>query len=255
MAELQLYEASDEAPPVAAGVDTLVARLRGHGIERLLADPVASARVARATGGAISTLVANGVVDNHGAAPPEWLARPVRIRAQDGLLVPIEDVPELRRRLEAAGARHVAEPLGDHALLRVLAPLASTAPCRPAASRAVTREPAADGRRPHVTVKAVLRQETLVSGLRLWHAEGPVSEIAIVEAAVSRDGRIWQPAGGVRAAPEWGWAGRTLFAAASDGLVEVAIDPVPAHHVRVVFTSRVGEPRLLCVRGTRVANR
>ncbi len=62
--------------------------------------------------------------------PPELLARPIRLRASDAMLVPIEDLPELRQRLDAAGARHVAEPLGDHALVRVLAPLASTAPCR-----------------------------------------------------------------------------------------------------------------------------
>ena len=96
---------------------------------RLLADPVASARVARATRGAVTTLVANGVVDNHGTSPPELLARPVRLRGRDTVLVPIEDVPDLRQRLDAAGARHVTEPLGDHVLVRVLAPLASTAPC------------------------------------------------------------------------------------------------------------------------------
>ena len=137
VAELQVYEAADEAPPSAVSVDALVERLRAQGIDRLLANPVASARVARATRGAVSTLAANGVVDNHGAAPPEWLAQPIRLRARDGMLVPIEDVPELRERLDAAGARYVAEPLGDHALLRVLAPFASSAPCRPPAHRAV----------------------------------------------------------------------------------------------------------------------
>ena len=254
VAELQVYETLAEAPPSGGSVDGLVERLRAQGVDRLLADPVVSARVSRATRGAISTLVANGVVDNHGAAPAEWLARPIRLRAKDGLLVPIEDVPELRQRLEAAGTRYVAEPLGDHALLRVVAPLVSAALCHLPAERATTREPAADGSEPRYTVAAALSDETLVSGARLWLAAEPVSELPSVEAAVSRDGRTWQPAAGTRAVPKWGWAGRTLFAAAFDGLMEVVLDPVPARHVRVVLTSRLGEPRLLCVRGTRVTS-
>ena len=254
VAELQVYETLAEEPPSGGSVGALVERLRAQGIDRLLADPVVSARVSRATSGAVSTLAANGVVDNHGAAPPEWLARPIRLRARDGLLVPIEDVPELRQRLEAAGTRYVAEPLGDHALLRLVAPLMSTAPCLPTPDRAITREPTADGSGPRVTVSATLRDETLVSGARLWLSAEPISELPMVEAAVSPDGRAWQPAAGARAVPKWGWAGRTLFAAASDGLVEVVFDPVPARHVRVVITSSVGEPRILCVRGTRVTS-
>ena len=254
VAELQVYEAADEAPPSAVSVDALVERLRAQGIDRLLADPVASARVARATRGGVSTLAANGVVDNHGAAPPEWLAQPIRLRARDGMLVPIEDVPEVRERLDAAGARYVVEPLGDHALLRVLAPFASSAPCRPPAHRAVLREPAAHASEPHVTVEAALRDETLVSGVRLWRVPGPSSSPPVVEATVSRDGRAWQPTDGARAVPKWGWAGRTLFAT-SDDLVEVAFEPVPARHVRVVMKSRAEEPRLLCVRGTQITGR
>ena len=254
VAELQVYETLAEEPPSGGSMDALVERLRAQGIDRLLADPVVSARVSRATSGAVSTLAANGVVDNHGAAPPEWLARPIRLRARDALLVPIEDVPELRQRLEAAGTRYVAEPLGNHALLRLVAPLMSTAPCHPTPDRAITREPTADGSGPRVTLSATLRDETLVSGARLWLAAEPISELPMVEAAVSPDGRAWQPAAGARAVPEWGWAGRTLFAAASDGLVEVVFDPVPARHVRVVITSPVGEPRILCVRGTRVTS-
>ena len=82
--ELRVYEEIAEPPAAPArvdGRDGLVARLRAQGVSRLLADPVASARVARATQGAVTTLIANGVVDNHGAAPPVWLARPVRLRA------------------------------------------------------------------------------------------------------------------------------------------------------------------------------
>ena len=94
--ELQIYQTEDSLPPAPLRVGALVEWLVEHEIERLLADPVASARVDRATGSAVSTLVANGVVDNHGAAPPDWLARPLRLRAGDALLVPIEDEPELR---------------------------------------------------------------------------------------------------------------------------------------------------------------
>ena len=131
------------------------------------------------------------------------------------------------------GARYVAESLGDHALLRILAPFASSAPCRPPAHRAVIPEPAAHASEPHVTVEAALRDETLVSGVRLWRAPGPSSSPPVVEATVSRDGRAWQPTDGARAVPKWGWAGRTLFAT-SDDRVEVAFEPVPARHVRVV---------------------
>jgi hypothetical protein len=200
----------------------------------------------------VSTLPANGVVDNHGAAPPQWLARPIRLRARDGLLVPIEDWPDLQARLYAAGTRYAAEPLGSHALVRVLGPLAATAECRPAARRAVTREPAGDGSESRVTVDAALRDETLVSGARLWLAPGRNSGLPRVEAAVSQDGQAWQPAASVRAVPEWGWAGRTLFAA-PDRLVEVVLDPVRARHLRMKITARGGEPRLMCVRGTPAA--
>jgi hypothetical protein len=190
------------------------------------------------------------VIDNHGASPPEWLAKPIRLRARDGLLVPIEDVPELRERLDAAGARHVAELLGDHALFRVLAPLVSTAECLSPAKRTVRRERAVDGSESRITLDAALREETLVSGARFWRAAGPVPGLPSVEAAVSQDGRTWQPASGARPVPGWGWAGRTLFAV-SDRRVEMVLDPVPARHLRLVVKSHGGEPRLVCVRGTR----
>jgi hypothetical protein len=254
VAEIQVYEALPDAHPGRVSIDRLVERLRAQGLDRLLADPVLSARVSRATGGAVSTLPANGVVDNHGAAPPEWLASPIRLRAGDGLLVPAEDLPELRERLEAAGARHAAEPLGDHALVRVLAPLASTDPCRPAARRHAAPAPAADGSGQRVVLEAELADETLVSGLRLWQTAEPGAGLPVVQVAVSRDGQTWQPAEGGRAVPQWGWAGRTLFAA-SDRLVEVALAASPARHVRVVASAGAGEPRLLCVRGIRAGSR
>jgi hypothetical protein len=101
---------------------------------------------------------------------------------------------------------------------------------------------------------ATLGDETLVSGIRLWHPAKPGAAIPAVQVAVSRDGQAWQTADGGRAVPQWGWAGRTLFAA-PDRLLEVVLVATPARHVRVVVSSDAVEPRLLCVRGTRVASR
>ena len=168
VSEIQVYETAAGPAPGRVDVGELVERLRAQGLDRLLADPVTSARVARGTQGAVSTLVANGVVDNHGSAPPELLARPVRLRARDALLVPIEDLYDLRQRLESAGVRYTAEPLGDHALLRIAAPLASTDSCRVPTRRTTTQEPATDGGSPRVIIEAALGEETLVSGVRLF---------------------------------------------------------------------------------------
>jgi hypothetical protein len=250
VAELQVYEATDERPADRTSVEELVERLRAQRLDRLLADPVVSARVSRATRGAVSTLVANGLIDNHGAAPPDWLARPVELRAQDGLLVPNEDVPELGERLEEAGTHHLADTVGDHALVRVLAPLASTAPCRPTAWRASMQDPTTNGSDTRITLEAALVDPALISGVRLWYPPKGTSRLPTIEVTVSLDGRTWQAVDDARPVPEWGWAGRTLFAA-SDGLVEVILDPTPAHHVRVVVESSDGDSRLLCVRGIR----
>jgi hypothetical protein len=245
--ELRVYEATAEPPAAPTrmdGGDGLVARLRAQGLSRLLADPVASARVARATHGAVTTLIANGVVDNHGAAPPAWLASPVRLRARDGLLVPVEDAPEFRERLETAGVELSAEPLGTHVLFRILGPFASAAPCRRAERRGAAVDP--DGDR--LVLEADLRAETLVSGLKLRH---PVPALSIREVTLSNDGRTWRPADGARAVQDWAWAGRTLFGV-SDGALEVVFSPARARHVRVAVT-RAGSASLgiLCVRGTR----
>ena len=247
--ELQVYEL-DVAPPGRVDVTQLVERLRSHATQRLLADPVASARVHLATRGAISTLVANGAVDNHGAAPPAWLARPIRLRPDDALLVPIEDVPELRERLASMGTRFLAEPMGDHALIRVLEPLVSTASCEPTGARSVSRESVVGGRVLHTTLEADLPEERLISGVRLWHPTTPGP--AAIRVAVSRDGQDWQPVEGGRLVPAWGWAGRTLFAA-WDPLLEVVLDPIPARRVRVIVNSDDPNLKILCVRdlGTR----
>ena len=246
VAELQIYQIEDSVPPAPLRVEALVEWLAEHEIERLLADPVASARVDRATGSAVSTLVANGVVDNHGAAPPDWLARPLRLRAGDALLVPLEDAPELRERLEAARTRFLAEPLGGQALIRIVAPLPSPAPCLRPTGRAASRAPVGAGSAPRSQLEAGLEEEALVSGIRLWHPTPPGPTAAQV--TVSRDGRTWTPAEGGRLVPAWGWAGRTLFAV-WDPLLEVVLDPTPARYVRVVVNSDAEDLRVLCIRG------
>jgi Dolichyl-phosphate-mannose-protein mannosyltransferase len=242
--ELQVYELG-ATPPDRVDVNQLVGRLRSYGIQRLLADPVASARVHLAMRGAISTLLANGVVDNHGAAPPAWLARPIRLRPDDALLVPIEDLPELRERLEHTGTRFRAEAVGDQVLIRVLEPLASTAPCEPASARSVSRESVVGGRVLHTTLEADLREERLVSGVRLWHPTkpGPIA----VRVAASRDGQDWQPVEGGRLVPAWGWAGRTLFTA-WDPFLEVVLGPTPVRRIRVTVSSDDPNLKILCVR-------
>jgi hypothetical protein len=229
------------------GVDDLLRRLRAHGIERLLADPIVSARVARATEGRVATLVANGVVDNHGAAPPPWLARSVRLRARDALLVPAEEVSDLRERLDGAGAEILAEPLGSHVLVRVLAPLDSPAPCQRQSRRALTPSP--DGQDRHV-LEASLEEEALVSGIAFRHPPVPAGALRVLEVALSRAaGTAWEPAAGARMVPGWGWAGRTLFAA-STGVSEVVFPSSPASAVRLTVAGAASaELRVLCVRG------
>ena len=248
--ELQVYEEAGEPPAgpgAMAGMDALLARLRAHGIDRLLADPVISARVARASGGRVATLVANGVVDNHGAAPPAWLAQPVRLRARDALLVPAEEASALRGRLEGAGADVLTEPLGSHVLVRVLAPLDPPAPCRRQSRRAVT--PAPDGEDRHV-LEASLEQETLVSGIAFQHPPVPARTLRVLEVALSRAGKAWEPVAGARAVPAWGWAGRTLFAAA-EGASEVVFPSSPARAVRLtVAGAGTADLAMRCVRGT-----
>ncbi len=246
ISELHVYGPDSAGPPPPVSVEALLGWLRGHEIQRLLADPVVSARVDRATGGAVTTLIANGALDNHGEAPPGWLARPLRLRAGDALLVPTEDVPELRDRLEAAHTQFLVDTIAGHAFVRVVAPLAAPAPCIRPNGRAVSREPGRQGSASRVTLEARLEDEALVSGVRLWHptAPGPTA----VQVAASRDGRAWQPVAAARVVPAWGWAGRTLFTA-WDPLAEVVFDPASARHVRVTVTSDAEDVRILCVRG------
>jgi hypothetical protein len=245
LVELVAYELADAAALERLDINRLVERVRSHGIQRLLADPVASARVHQATGGAIATLVANGVVDNHGAAPPAWLARPIRLRQDDALLVPVEDLPELRERFERTATRFVAEPLGEHTLIRVLGPLVSTASCVVPSGRSISRQPEIGGRVLRTTLEATLPAEQVISTVRLWHPTSP--DPTRVQVAVSREGEAWLPVQGSRLIPSWGWAGRTLFLAWSPFL-EVALPPTPGRQVRVVVTSDDEHLRILCIR-------
>ena len=246
--EVRVYEETAEPPaPLMEtdGEDGLVALLRARGIRRLLADPVVSARVDRATRGAVRTLPANGVVDNHGGAPPMWLARPVRVRPDDGLLVPAEDAPELRERLEVAGVDLSQESLGPHVLFRLVGPFASAAPCRRPDRRSTAATPGDEDR---LLLEAALPAGLLVSGLRLRYPL-PASGLAIREIALSDDGRTWRPADGARRVHDWGWAGRTLFAV-PDGVMEVVFGPARARHVRVTVTrADLASLAILCVRG------
>jgi hypothetical protein len=250
IAELQVYEEASEAPTGSgepAGIEHLLARLRTHGTDRLLADPVISARVARGSEGRVATLVANGVVDNHGAAPPPWLASHVQLRARDALLVPAEEAPALRERLEGAGAEFLAESLGSHVLVRVLAPLGSTAPCRPLRRRAVTHEPG--GAADRVVLEASLEGETMVSGVSLRHPRDAGRTLRVLEVTLSGPGKTWEPAARARAVPGWGWAGRTLFKS-SDGVTEIVLDSSPARAVRVtVVGAGSTDLAVRCVRG------
>ena len=248
--ELQVYEEAGEPPAgpgAMAGVDGLLARLRAHGIDRLLADPVVSARVARATGAAVATLVANGVVDNHGAAPPAWLARPVRLRARDALLVPAEEAPALRGAAGGAGADILAEPLGSHVLVRVLAPLDSPRPAGARARRAVT--PAPDGEDRHV-LEASLEQETLVSGIAFQHPPVPARTLRVLEVRpVARGQGVGAGRRGTRG-PCVGM-GRPHALRGRRGRERGRVPASPARAVRLtVAGAGTADLAMRCVRGT-----
>lgn len=244
--ELYAYEDAGGPPPRAVDTDRLVERLRARGVRRLLADPVHSARVARATGGAIETLPANGVIDNHGTAPAMWLAAPVQVRPGDGLLVPREDAPDLRERLAAVGATAVDEPIEDLVLVRLLAPLPSGDPCTRPRQRGPAPAPGPPRGPAGLVLEADLGEERLVSGVRLRH---PAVRFEALTVRVSRDGDDWQVAGDARVVPEWWWAGRTLFQATGQQN-DVVFAPRPARRVRVELASAAGNTgafRMVCL--------
>jgi hypothetical protein len=233
VAELVLYEAV--GPDAGAPVDgaALARRLAERGVGRLLADPVVSARVALASGGAIATVPANGLLDSHGLSPPSYLHAPLRLRETDAALVPAEDAAELRARLEAAGVRSEEESLGSYALVVVRGPVATSPSCRRVQWRVAARRPGPDPRSARVVVDAVLSGEARVRALRLEHPRVSTRHAAVALAAASTDGSAWRPIEGARAVPEWAWAGRTLFTI-SGGATEIALGAgVSARHLRV----------------------
>jgi hypothetical protein len=257
VAELAVYEASETASPSPPAADpdpgALGRRLRALGVTRLLADPATSARVALASGDGPEVLVANGVLDSHGrAGPPAWLGAPVRLRAGDALLVPAEDAPELRRRLEAGGVTFREEGAGAARLLHGLAPVESPAACRGAAWRIVDGAAGPAGSRLTSTVEARPRSVRRIAGIRLEHPLVSARDVSIESVAVSDDGRSWRPEPRARRLPSWGWAGRTLFRD-SEGADELWLPETPARHVRVVLVTPDVEGRSplvrVCVRG------
>lgn len=233
VAELVLYEAL--GPGVESPVDgaALARRLEERGVGRLLADPVVSARVALATGGAIVTVPANGLLNNHGLSPPAYLHAPLRLHETDAALVAPEDAGELRARLESAGVRFVEEPVAGHVLVRVRAPVATSPRCRAVRWRVTARSPGPDDRSTRLVIEASpLRDGARVSAVRLEHPRVSARHATVAAAATSADGGAWRPVEGFRPVPEWAWAGRTLFTL-SGGATEVALGGVAARRLRV----------------------
>jgi 4-amino-4-deoxy-L-arabinose transferase-like glycosyltransferase len=230
--ELFVYEAADGLPAEGPGLETLLPRLRARGVRRLLADPVVSARIALATNGQVRTIPANGVLNNHGLAPPTLLYARLRLRATDAALVPAEDADELRERLRTSGVQVTPEALGAYVLFQPAGPLPTSARCR-AASWRVTREtPEADGRSSRYVVEGRLEARMRVAAIRLQHPLVSSHDTALLALEVSEDEGTWRPVSDVRSVPEWAWAGRTLFTFAS-GASEIALAGVPARAVRL----------------------
>jgi hypothetical protein len=230
--ELFAYEANDGPPMDVPDAEGLLPRLRARGVTRLLADPVVSARIALATKGAITTIPANGVLNNHGLAPPTLLYARVRLRETDAALVPAEDADELRERLGTSGVRVTSEALGAYVLFQPAGPLVATARCRAADWRVTRETPEADGRSSRYVIEGRLAAFTPLAGIRLEHPRVSSHDTAVVAMEVSEDGEVWRPVPDVRAVPEWAWAGRTLFTFAS-GASEVALTGVSARAVRL----------------------
>lgn len=127
IAEVYAYEDAGPRPVASFDSATLVALLEQRGVKRLLADPAVSARIARATRGAVRTLTANGFLDSHGLDRPlARLAVPVRIGPTDGLLVPVEDAEDLRTRLSQRRVEFREVAVGDYVLFHGLSPVART---------------------------------------------------------------------------------------------------------------------------------
>jgi hypothetical protein len=250
--ELYVYEDAGPAPTEAPDVPALLAALRARGVRRLLADPVTGARVALATGGAVAVPVANEMLDSHGGTLP-WarLATAVTLRPTDGLLVPREDLEDLRARLSIHGLPVEETPLGSHVLVRLLEPPVPLAPCRRTRWRVVEVVPDADERGARYRLHVRLQERQRVDGLRLAHPAVSVrlAELGKLEVADEQGG--WRPVPGVRRVTEWAWGGRTLLAV-SGAAQELVLGGVPARELRLEVALPNRDPRVItgvCSRG------
>jgi len=230
--ELFAYEAADQPRDPGPDVDALLQRLRARGVTRLLADPVASARVALATKVAITTVPANGVLNNHGLAPPTLFYARLRLRKRDAALVPAEDAEELRQRLQAAAVPVTTEAVGSFVLFQPAGPVVTGARCRSAEWRVTRETPEADGRSARYVVEGRLRAHTRLAGIRLEHPRVSSRYTTILAIEASDDGGAWRPIVDFRPVPEWVWVGRTLFTFAS-GASDLAVGGVSARALRV----------------------
>jgi hypothetical protein len=201
-------------------------------VTRLLADPVVSAQVALATRGAVATVPANGVLNSHGYSPPTHLYARLRLHETDAALVAAEDAGELRERLEAAGLPVTAAPMGPYVLFQPAGPLATSARCRAMEWRVTAEVPDADGRGARYVVEGRLAESARLAVIRLEHPRVSTRHAAIVGVALSDGAGAWRTLGGVRAVPEWAWAGRTLFTF-SGGATELGVGGQAARAVRV----------------------
>ena len=250
--ELYVYEDAGPAPTEAPDVPALLSALRAWDVRRLLADPVTGARVALATGDAVMVPVANEMLDSQGGAlPPARLATPVTLRPTDGLLVPREDLEDLRARLAVHGLPTQETPLGSHVLVRLLEPPVPLAPCRRTRWRVVEVVPGADEGGARYRLHVRLQERQRVDGLRVTHSAVPArhAELGKVEAADDRGG--WRPVPGVRRVTEWAWGGRTLLAV-SGGADELALGGMIARELRLEVALPNRDPHAItgvCSRG------
>jgi hypothetical protein len=250
--ELAVYEETGEpgaAEPDARGV---TARLKALDVRRLLADPVVSARVARASAGTIAVLPANGVLDNHGRArPPARLGAPVHLQPGDGLLVPGEEGEPLVARLRAESVAFREERIGDWLLVHGLAPVPATPRCRRTPWRVASGGSGPPGHLLAPVIEARLQEAGRVLGVRVEHPLVSSRHVTVATVEVSADGSAWRRVPAAGRVPQWGWAGLTLFAY-SDAIAEIAMPATEAAHVRVTLTLPDVEGRAsirsLCVR-------
>jgi hypothetical protein len=249
--ELAAYEALDRPAAGEVDLDALLRLVRARGVRRLLADPVVSARVARATHGAVRTLPASRALNSHGLAPPMHLFARLRLRATDAALVAAEDAEEVRERFASSGLPVVTEPMGSYVLFQPARPLATSARCRPTEWRITAEVPEPDEQGAHFVVEARLAEPIRLATVRLEHPRVSTRHASVRALRVSGDGRGWRTVDDPQPVTEWAWAGRTLFTF-SGGVTELAVGGASGRAVRVEVRlpyRGAGAITALCVRG------